>query len=217
MGESSCPGVDQAVGGRAGLDVRAAYADAKTTVVHEVLAASRAVARRRLRRFEPSRRGRVRDAVRFPFMAHTCRLVPASDVNWLQTCRRGGGRVPGKTVDADHPGTPRPLASSVFLRVLRLAATAALACDLTLQARWAGRRPRSAGRGGRAGRSGGPCGRGRLLPGFLGGLFDRRVPGGGPAGPALGPAGGASGGFRCTRWRAKRAQQPRKPAAHPVG
>ena len=67
-----------------GLDVRAAYADAKTLVVREVLARARAVARRRLRRLEPSRRGRVRDAVRFPFMAHTCRLVPASDVNWLR-------------------------------------------------------------------------------------------------------------------------------------
>ena len=32
---------------------------------------------------ETAFRGCVRDAVRFPFRAHTCGLVPASDVNWL--------------------------------------------------------------------------------------------------------------------------------------
>jgi hypothetical protein len=37
-GGSSCPGVDQAGGGRAGLTYVQQYADAKTAVVREILA-----------------------------------------------------------------------------------------------------------------------------------------------------------------------------------
>src|SRR5512132_162993 len=44
--------------------------------------------------------------------------------------------------------------------------------------------------------SGGLGGPGGLLPGLGGGLFDRRVAGGGPAAAAPGPAGGAPRGFR---------------------
>src|SRR5215217_8145190 len=88
-----------------------------------------------------------------------------------------------------------------------------LACDLTLRhAGLAVDRDRRAWRAGWAW-SGGLRGWGRLLAGLL----DRRVAGGGPGGPALGSSWGASGGFRRTRRRAKRAQQPRKPATHPVG
>ena len=43
--------------------------------------------------------------------------------------------VPGKPVDASHPGTLWPLASSVFLSVLRLAATAALTLEVARGAR----------------------------------------------------------------------------------
>src|SRR4029453_4452798 len=65
-------------------------------------------------------------------------------------------------------------------------------------------------------RSGGLRSLGLLDAALLGGLFDRRVAGGGPRAAALGPAWGASGGFRCRGRRPEHAQQPRKPAAHPI-
>jgi hypothetical protein len=66
-----------------------------------------------------------------------------------------------------------------------------LACDLTLRAGWAGRRPRSAGVEDGAGPSGGPCGPGRPAPGSLGWLLDRWVTHGRSRAAAPGPAWGA--------------------------
>jgi hypothetical protein len=67
------------------------------------------------------------------------------------------------------------------------------------------------------GRSGGPCGPGRLVSGLLGRLLERRMTDRRTGGVALGPAGGASGRSRCRGRRAERAQQPWKPATHPIG
>jgi hypothetical protein len=103
------------------------------------------------------------------------------------SCPRGGG----------HQGRASPLA-----------------CDLTFG--HAGLPSAEVGGwGGELGRSGGLRGRRRLLAGFPGGLLDGRVARGRPGGPALGAARGAPEGFRCIRWRAKRGQKSRKPAAHP--
>jgi hypothetical protein len=96
-------------------------------------------------------------------------------------------------------------------------ATSALACDLTLRACRAGvdRGRRSLGAAG--GRSGGFRSLARLLPGLGRWLLDRWVTHGRSRAAAFGPAWGAPGGFRRSSRRAERAQQARKPAAHPVG
>src|SRR5215204_1378071 len=91
-----------------------------------------------------------------------------------------------------------------------------LACVLS---RWPAGRPSAevGGRGGGLGRSGGLGGGGSLLPGFLGGLLERREADSGAGGPALGPAWGAPGGFRRGGRRPKHAQQARKKPADTVG